>query len=146
MQSHDSALIDAFLARYAAADSAEQFAPLYEDQVLVGDPDGNQHISRDQLLAGISARSKLFAAIGYGGTALASRSATWLGEHYCLASTTWSILMQPRYSDPVTLTMASDFVLRRRGGELRIAGYLTRTSMLDELRRIAVLPTTGRMS
>jgi hypothetical protein len=39
------------------------------------------------LLAGISARSEMFEAIGYGGTTLASHSATWLGEHYCLSST-----------------------------------------------------------
>ncbi|MFI6433052.1 hypothetical protein [Rhodococcus oryzae] len=143
MQSCDSAQIETFLARYADADSAEQFAPLYEDQVLVGDPDGNQHISREQLLAGIAARSELFAAIGYGGTTLASHSATWLGEHYCLTSTTWSIPLRPRSSDPVTLTMASDFLLRRRGDELRIAAYLTRTSILDELRRVGVLPAAG---
>ncbi|MFI5540195.1 hypothetical protein ACIA5H_27765 [Nocardia sp. NPDC051900] len=85
-------------------------------------PTTSRCVTREEFIAAARARTHGLAAPR---ATLATQSTIALGGHCWLSSAHWTMTL----GDAPTLDLYSDFLVRRAGGELSIAAYLTRQDL-----------------
>ena len=115
-----------FFERYErASDTLDTSAinEAFHDTFLNLDPGSAKPVRREQLIAALPMRERLFASIGATGMALSGMEETPLDDLHTLVETQWTVRFDPS-ADQAPLILESAFLLRLDGGRWRIVLYL----------------------
>jgi hypothetical protein len=99
----------------------DALAGCFGEAFLASDAAGTQVVPRPVFLQALAGRAQMFADAGIGPAALRQLSHQELDPHHVLASTTWAA---PRMDGSGEVMLASSFLLRRDGDQLRIVVYI----------------------
>lgn len=108
-------------ARSSSALDLDALAGCFDETFLSSDAAGTRVVPRPAFLQALAGRAQMFAAAGIGRAALRQLTYQELDPHHVLASTTWAA---PRTDGSGEVTLASSFLLRRDGDQLRIVVYI----------------------
>src|ERR1700750_2040325 len=133
------AAIRVFFDTYEAVSRSDDLSALRElfaPSFVAGGPNGAFVVTVDMMIAAAGARRERTARLGHDGGRLVGLETTWLGESYCLATTTWDLTVRPPGRDPVTREAVSDFVLHLGAKGPLAVTYLARQDLDEELARL----------
>ena len=108
-------------ARSSSALDLDALAGCFDETFLSSDAAGTRVVPRPAFLQALAGRAQMFADAGVGRAALRQLTYQELDPHHVLASTTWAA---PRTDGSGEVTLASSFLLRRDGDQLRIVVYI----------------------
>jgi hypothetical protein len=99
----------------------DALAGCFDETFLSSDAAGTRMVPRPAFLRALAGRAQMFADAGIGRAALRQLTHQELDPHHVLARTTWGA---PRTDGSGEVTLASSFLLRRDGDQLRIVVYI----------------------
>jgi len=99
----------------------DTLAGCFDETFLAGDATGTRVVPRPAFLRALAGRAQMFADAGIGPAALRQLTHQELDPHHVLARTTWTA---PRTDGSGEVTLASSFLVRRDGDQLRIIVYI----------------------
>jgi hypothetical protein len=99
----------------------DALAGCFDETFLASDSAGARVVPRPGFLRALAGRAQKFADAGVGPAALRQLTHQELDPHHVLARTTWAA---PRMDGSGEITLASSFLLRRDGDQLRIVVYI----------------------
>jgi hypothetical protein len=99
----------------------DALAGCFDETFLSSDAAGTRVVPRPAFVQALAGRAQMFADAGIGRAALRQLTYQELDLHHVLASTTWAA---PRTDGSGEVTLASSFLLRRDGDQLRIVVYI----------------------
>jgi hypothetical protein len=108
-------------ARASSALDLDALAGCFDETFLSSDAAGTRVVPRPAFLQALAGRAQVFADAGIGRAAFRQLTYQELDQHHVLASTTWGA---PRTDGSGEVTLASSFLLRRDGDQLRIVVYI----------------------
>jgi len=94
----------------------------FDEVFLAADATGTKVVPRPAFLQALPRRAQMFADAGIGQAVLESLTHQELDGHYVLVRTAWTA---PRTDGSGQVDLASSFLLRRDGDQLRIVAYIT---------------------
>jgi Domain of unknown function (DUF4440) len=97
---------------------------LFDETFLAADPDGARPVPRALFLQALPRRAELFAAAGIARVVLTELRHEALDDSYVLARTEWRGERAPGTGAAGPVRLASTFLLRRDGTNLRVVLYL----------------------
>ena len=107
--------------RASSALDLDALAGCFDETFLSSDAAGTRVVPRPAFLQALAGRAQMFADAGIGRAAFRQLTHQELDQHHVLASATWAA---PRTDGSGEVTLASSFLLRRDGGQLRIVVYI----------------------
>jgi len=99
----------------------DALAGCFDETFLSSDAAGTRVVPRPAFLRALAGRAQMFADAGIGPAALRQLAHQELDPHHVLARTTWAA---PRTDGSGEIALASSFLLRRDGDQLRIVVYI----------------------
>jgi hypothetical protein len=108
-------------ARSSSPLDLDALAGCFDETFLASDAAGTRVVPRAAFLQALAGRAQKFADAGVGPAALRQLTHQDLDPHHVLARTTWAA---PRTDGSGEITLASSFLLRRDGDQLRIVVYI----------------------
>lgn len=99
----------------------DALAGCFDETFLSSDAAGTRVVPRPAFLQALAGRAQMFADAGIGRAVFRQLTYQELDQHHVLASATWGA---PRTDGSGEVTLASSFLLRRDGDQLRIVVYI----------------------
>lgn len=116
--------IQGFFDVFARASSTldlDALAGCFDETFLSSDAARTRVVPRPAFLQALAGRAQMFADAGIGRAVFRQLTYQELDQHHVLASATWGA---PRLDGSGEVTLASSFLLRRDGDQLRIVVYI----------------------
>lgn len=108
-------------ARASSTLDPDSLADCFDETFLSSDAAGTRVVPRPAFLQALAGRAQMFADAGIGRAVFRQLTYQELDQHHVLASATWGA---PRIDGSGEVTLASSFLLRRDGDQLRIVVYI----------------------
>lgn len=108
-------------ARSSSPLDLDALAGCFDETFLASDVAGTRVVPRAAFLQALAGRAQKFADAGVGPAVLRQLTHQDLDPHHVLARSTWAA---PRTDGSGEITLASSFLLRRDGDQLRIVVYI----------------------
>ncbi len=132
-----------FLREFDAASRSadgERSAALFSDSFMAAGADGVRVLTPSDLVKAIAMRRGMLEKSGVGPAAFVGFEERDLDAHYVMVTGTWQWDVRSPQSAPVSIALASTFILRRTPAGLRIVFYRS-GDIMGELRARGLLAT-----